>query len=178
MEALCDERIEEVQRLETNLETAHHNTEERGKHLNAILEYERKNGNDALARELANVKAEQLANMRTAAAEKSGLLNHGATYDDVGTRQRLRKVEVLRSRAEKAFCFVESFGLMISGLTLESPDGHHIDLVKNQRKKTTFQDLDDKEKGKIDSVLFLLDRFCASDDLYNEFVQVRQRKFS
>ena len=68
MEALYDEMREEIERMRYNLETEKHNTKELGKHLKAILDYERTNGYDALGSELAGVGAGQLASKRTAAA--------------------------------------------------------------------------------------------------------------
>ena len=44
--------------------------------------------------------------------------NYGRTYDEVADRQKKRKVRVIKTAAEQALCFIESFGLSVEQLVL------------------------------------------------------------
>ena len=177
LEQVYDEMLEEIENLKKNVDVEKNNAQEIGRHLATLLEYEKKQGNETITRELQQLKEEYLKNKRETVAERNGMLNRGGKFHEVGERQQLRKLEILRSRAEKALWFVNSFGLSISGISLRAEDGSMVNLRKPERKKQTFQDLPEDEKANIDKVLFLLDRFCASDDLYNEIVQVSKSTY-
>ena len=68
------------------------------------------------------------------------------------------------------------FGLQITGISTETNDGgEHIQICQPEEKsgEKKITSLNDHEKENIEKALFLLDKFCASDELYHEMVQVR-----
>ena len=152
-EKLYGEMKEEIEKTQTELEGEKNNSQELGRFFTEIIRHEKQNGtNTELLQELLE--------------EHRALLNTGQKYDHVEKRQKKRKLSILKSRAEKALSFVKSFGLNITSLTVESDAGERINL------KMAYKTISDNDKTVIEKALFLMDKFCASDEVYHELVQV------
>ena len=174
MEKIYQEMLTEIEKLKEELHTERNNSDDLRRYLSALLAYEKNNNNDDLIQELKAMEEQLLVQKRAAAIQRQEQENRGRLFDDVGERQKQRKLEILRTRAQKALCFVESFGLKITGISLESRAGKAVHLLQQQSTGSKFSNLPAEEKENVEKVLFLLDRFCASDELYHEIVQVRK----
>jgi hypothetical protein len=99
------------------------------------------------------------------------LKSSGKSLSEVGERQKIRKMKLLATRAEKALWFVESFGVKLHSLSLVDKDGQpkKIDFAECENKKSIFSELSEEDQDKIRGVLFIMGRFCVSDAAYHEF---------
>ena len=96
----------------------------------------------------------------------------GKKLGDLGSRQRHRKLKELKSRAEVALWFVKSYGLELTclkGVDTEHGNSYTVDLT-NEPSATPNTDKEEDEK--LEQVLYLLDKFCASDELYHELTMI------
>lgn len=93
-----------------------------------------------------------------------------STLNQVGTRQRQKKVKELKTKAERALWFLGSYGVSLGTLSAEDFSGQHIELdlsPDKPRKISKYEALPEKEKTKIKEVLHILDRFCVGDAAYH-----------
>ena len=94
--------------------------------------------------------------------EKLSCVN-GKPFNCLGQRQKVRQIKELKEKADVALWFLETYGLKLSSLKvkeMESSDTYALDFPSDNAVK---------DEETIEQVLFLLDKFCASDELYHEF---------
>ena len=107
-------------------------------------------------------------------------INHGKLINEVSPRQARRKFAQLKTTAEKALWFAETFGLLPTSLNLKkmstgSPvkislrkdvpsEGH------SSSGQATLQSPSEREK--VLQVLYLLDKFAVSDEFYHELTML------
>ena len=130
MEKIYQEMLTEIEKLKEELHTERNNSDDLRRYLSALLAYEKNNNNDDLIQELKAMEEQLLVQKRAAAIQRQEQENRGRLFDDVGERQKQRKLEILRTQAQKALCFVESFGLKITGISLESRAGKAVHLLQ------------------------------------------------
>ena len=96
----------------------------------------------------------------------------GKKLGDLGSRQRSRKLKELKSRAEVALWFVRSYGLELT--CLKGVDTRHGNsyTVDFNNEPSAIHNTDKEEDEKLEQVLYLLDKFCASDELYHELTMM------
>ena len=96
--------------------------------------------------------------------EKRELNCQGRKIHEVGTKQKGRRLRVLKNKAQCALWFCKSFGLEISQIKLKDEEGCN----------STFDytadhgDSNMSENERIEQILILLDKFCVGDALYHE----------
>ena len=97
----------------------------------------------------------------------------GKPHHQVGVRQQQRNIKKLKNAAEAALWFVETFGLSLKGLALADGDKKQVN-IQFQENTTgkSYDKMTDKEKEDVEKTLYILDRFCGSDELYHELVQI------
>ena len=80
-------------------------------------------------------------------------------------------MKLLATRAERVLWFVESVGVKLQSLSLVDKDGQpkQIDFAECKNKYSRFSELSREDQDKIRGVLFIMDRFCVSDEAYHEF---------
>ena len=102
------------------------------------------------------------------------LANTGKLVHEVSRRQKGRKVKELKTRAEKALWFLESFGLSLESIHVKDINGNTTCLVNEDRPtgKVSFDNLSETDKDTIRSLLFIMDRCCVSDAAYHEFTMI------
>lgn len=109
---------------------------------------------------------------------ESYLENHAKKINDVGTRQRQRKVKELTTKVDRALWFLQSYGVTAQTLSLEVTDSSSqcIDLKLNSdtngKRISNYKDLPDEKKTKIKEVLHILDKFCVGDAAYHALTQI------
>ena len=83
--------------------------------------------------------------------------------DKVGKKQQLRRLKELKEKSEIALWFLESHGLKLSFLKVQ-------EAAINEMHSLEFDQpsANDADQENLEIVLFLLDKFCASDELYHE----------
>ena len=81
----------------------------------------------------------------------------------LGSRQKVRRIKVLTEKAEVALRFLETYGLKLSCLKAKELDYSRTYTLYFQTENSVE---DDKES--VEQILFLLDRFCVSGELYHE----------
>ncbi len=101
-----------------------------------------------------------------------GLLeNSSKPLTDVGTRQRQRKIKELKTKAEKALWFLDSYGVTLDTFSVEDSNGEQVDLKVNPEgngcKISKYEALPEKQKTRVKEVLHILDRFCVGDAAYH-----------
>ena len=94
---------------------------------------------------------------------EAALPNHGKKIDQLGERQRLRRIKELKGRADLALWFLESHGLKLTCLKARESNSGKVHTFEYAKEKITQADEENLEQ-----LLFLLDKFCVSDDLYHE----------
>lgn len=105
----------------------------------------------------------------------SSYANNGRTYSEVSYTQRQRKLKELKTNAERAVWFLESFGFKLDKLCLiDLVSGEKPTLQYNGGKKSAYQFLSDEDKDKVKNVVYIMDKFCVSDVAYHEFSMTNQ----
>ena len=72
-----------------------------------------------------------------------------------------------REKAQKALWFAETYGLRLKSLAMEDPSGHPISIdfmsdtssSASGQNKESYANLDDEEKEKVKTILFIMDFF-------------------
>lgn len=91
----------------------------------------------------------------------------------INSGKKIRKIKQLTTNVERALWFLNSFGLKLGSLTLVQSDKEtqNVQLKFNGEKggtKSIFSQLNEEDKDKLRSVLFIMDRFCISDAAYHK----------
>ena len=94
--------------------------------------------------------------------------NTGKLFDDLSSRQQRRKLTQLKSSAEKALWFIESFGLDVKSIALETRHGNKLDISLHDTS-TSSSSINDSS---VRQALYLLERFGVSDEFYHELSMV------
>lgn len=94
----------------------------------------------------------------------------GKKIPELKRQQQVRKLKELKSGAERALWFAETFGLIPETLTLKSAASgeSHVLEFHNNNAHTSFDNLPYEEKTKIEKLLYILDTFYVSDAAYHE----------
>lgn len=95
--------------------------------------------------------------------KKTGFLCQEKTIDKVGTKQQSRRLKHLKEKSEIALWFLESHELKLSFLKVQ-------EAATNEVHTMAFDNLsgNDADQENLETILYLLDKFCASDELYHE----------
>lgn len=97
----------------------------------------------------------------------------GKSVNDLETKQKGRKLQLLKNKAQCTLWFCKSFGLDLTNIRLQDESGCNYTLEypipptlgSNQME---FEKLPNDQKKIIERVLFLLDKFCVGDEVYHE----------
>ena len=111
--------------------------------------------------------------------ERDDVVNAGKAYDDVGPKQKKRKLAQFQRAADAALWFGESFGLVPTQLMLQSStcdEAITIPLRDSTSQPTVPDTHPTREVDEFCAMqtLYLLDRFGVSDEFYHELTQVSQ----
>lgn len=112
---------------------------------------------DSVNRELSEY-IQQMADL-----SKNSKLNYGKTIKQLSEGQRLRIIKELKGRADLALWFLKSHGLKLTYLHVREAHSRRERTFDFLKEKVTQEDEDNLEQ-----ILFLLDKFGVSDELYHE----------
>ena len=94
----------------------------------------------------------------------------GKKLGDLGPRQRSRKLKELISRAQVALWFVKSLELnCLKGVDTNQGNQYTIEFDKED---SSIPNTGKEDDDKLEQVLYRLDKFCASDELYHELTMI------
>ena len=107
--------------------------------------------------------------------ERSEVVNTGKTYEDVGSKQKRRKLFQFQGATDAALWFGESFGLVPMQLMVRTSKSDEAISIPLNGSITPFHDT--QPAREVDEfcamqTLYLLDRFGVSDEFYHELTQV------
>ena len=97
----------------------------------------------------------------------------GKSYDEVGERQKRRKLMAIKEASKKALWFLDSFNLDLLSIVLKprsSNDTINLMLSSSFRNDCTL--VPSNLHKKVDEILFLLDSYGISDEFYHELSMV------
>ena len=92
--------------------------------------------------------------------------NISKKIDQVGQRQRQRKIKELKTKAEQALWFFGSYGVSLSTICVEDSHGNQLDISPGKtggEKVSKYNLLPEKEKTRLKEVIYILDPFCVGD---------------
>ena len=103
--------------------------------------------------------------------------NTGKPIEEVGQRQARRKILTFTTFTKKALWFAESFGLIPETLHLrKAVSGSPVKVPVNEPLSATSRSANPSTKGgdyeKILQILYIVDRFCVSDEAYHELSSI------
>ena len=118
------------------------------------------------------------AQLKQVLMERDEIVNTGAAYECVGTRQQKRKLAKFKSAADAALWFSESFGLVPKQLTVCTSISNEVINIPLGESPEPPKDRSVQPAREVDELcamqtLYLLDRFGVSDEFYHELTQVR-----
>ena len=92
----------------------------------------------------------------------------GKKLGELSSRQRSRRLKELKSRAQVALWFLKSYGLELTclkGVEQKHGKAYTINFEREQAQEASTEK---EDNDVVEQVLYLLDKFCASDELYHE----------
>ena len=96
----------------------------------------------------------------------------GKKLGDLGPRKRSRKLEERKSRAKVKLWFVKSYGFELNCLKgVDTNQGNQY-TIELDKEYSSIANTEKEEDDKLEQVLYLLDKFCASDELYHELTMI------
>ena len=106
--------------------------------------------------------------------ERDEVVNTGRAYEDVGAKQKKRKLVQFQRAADAALWFGESFGLIPTQLTVQTTSDEAISIPLNDSSAPVPDAQPTREVDEFCAMqtLYLLDRFGVSDEFYHELTQV------
>ena len=92
---------------------------------------------------------------------------------EVSDRQQRRKLKELKTHVEQALWFAEMFGLKPQTVSFADETGSIYSMdYSDKGGKKSYQNLSEEEKQKVQSVLFVPDKFCIGEAAYNELTMI------
>ena len=106
----------------------------------------------------------------------------GKEIADLSRSQKSRRLKELKSRAQHALYLMELFGLEITALSVKDKckSSYVFDFAGETQAQgetpSSYTNLSDDKRAKVEEVLFLLDRFCVGDDFYQQLTMTEGGK--
>ncbi len=94
--------------------------------------------------------------------------NKGKPISQLKMRQIFNKLKELKSNAQVALWFINSFGMTLKTLEVEDDSGKTHNLNYRSRTSNSNGNLSDTEKEKVKSLLYILDKFGIAQEGYHE----------
>jgi hypothetical protein len=91
----------------------------------------------------------------------------GRKVHEVGNKQKGRKFQLLKNKAQCALWFSKSLSLEISRIKLKDLEGCNYSFDYKDHNASS-SDLKQNDKESLQQILYLLDKFCVGDAVYHE----------
>ena len=81
-----------------------------------------------------------------------------------------RKLRELKTKAERALWFAETFGLKLTSMEFQDDSGktHSITYQGQGQGTKSFKELSKEDQDKIKEIVYLTDKFCIGEAAYHE----------
>lgn len=96
------------------------------------------------------------------------LENTGKKFTEVHEKQQQRKLRELKTKAERALWFTETFGLRLSSLEFLDHSGKTHNINYQVQGAKSFKELSKGDQDKIKEIVYLTDKFCIGEAAYHE----------
>lgn len=170
------DEVESVSELKADVEMYQQEIKEwREKYSN--LEEEKKKMYEEMKKEMKDMEEEikeinevneQLKEYIETLEKNESLKCQGKKINEVGSKQKGRKLKHLKNKAKCALWFSKTFGLELDKLTFRDGDNNMHCFDYHTDSGTGYNNLSSDDKNKMEQVLFLLDKFCVGDEVYHE----------
>jgi hypothetical protein len=118
--------------------------------------------------------------VKTYVTEK-GLSCRGSKIAEIKTKSgKEKKIKSVRKRAQQALQFLKLFGLTLETLKVTDEKGTNYNLGcssqsnHNADGNSGYNGLSESDKGKVEEILFLVDKFGVGDEFYHEVTMTKQ----
>ena len=90
------------------------------------------------------------------------LRNTGKPLNEVSARQVTRKIKELKTTAQKALWFLQSFGLTLDSIKVRDKEGIVTELdYEGNNGSASFDNLPEEEKETVRALLYIMDKFLS-----------------
>ena len=96
----------------------------------------------------------------------------GKKLGELKSGQRSRRLKELKGRAQVVLWFPKSYGLELTCLKVVDAKHGKPYINDTEHNATEMPSTNEEDDDKLEQVLYLLDKFCASDELYHELTMV------
>ena len=176
--ASCQETEDEIKSLRNDLEkwrAAQVNLEaERKILIDEMKETINSMGNEINDLKSANNELEEYINFLE---KEEGLAYKGKDISE--TKNKQRTLKAFLTRAETAMWFAKAFGLKLESLKVKEAKTGKTHEVNAETKtdepgehSTSQNEITDGEMSRVELILYLLDKFCVSDEFYHELSMI------
>lgn len=112
-------------------------------------------------------------------------------FSNLSSKQKKRRIQALSNRAKKALWFSKCFGLELDSITFSDENGHKYSWTESNQASTQsppltevdidkatptafkqYDKLSQDDKIKIESILFLMDKFAVGDAFVHELCMI------
>ena len=100
--------------------------------------------------------------------ELEKLENTGKKFTEVQEKQQQRKLRELKTKAERALWFAETFGLRLSSMEFLDDNGKTHNINYHEQGPKSFKELPKEDQDKIKEIVYLTDKFCIGEAAYHE----------
>ena len=100
--------------------------------------------------------------------ELEKLENTGKKFTEVQEKQQQRKLRELKTKAERALWFAETFGLKLSFMEFLDNNGKTHSINYQEQGAKSFQELSKEDQDKMKEIVFLTDKFSIGEAAYHE----------
>lgn len=113
---------------------------------------------------------------------EKGLSCRGSKIAEIKTKSgKEKKIKSVRKRAQQALHFLNLFGLTLETLKVKDENGTNYNLGSSSQSNNNdgnsnsgYNGLSEGDKGKVEQILFLLDKFGVGDEFYHEVTMTKQ----
>jgi hypothetical protein len=104
---------------------------------------------------------------------KESLQCQGKSINNLGNKQKGRKLKLLQNKAQRALWFCKSFGLDLTNIGFQDETGCNYSMeyptpCSSNADHIQYEKLSKDKKEIVERVLFLLDKFCVGDEMYHK----------
>lgn len=145
-----------------------------------VLVEEMRKTMNSVAKEISDLKEtnSHLEDYIRSLEKRKGFAYKGKTFCE--TKNKQRTLKAFLTRAETAMWFSKAFGLELDSIKateVETGKTHEINFTPNTDKPEgcpacETDNISDTDMTRIEKILYLLDKFCVSDEFYHELTMI------
>ena len=94
------------------------------------------------------------------------------SYGATSVNNKARKLRSIENQAHKTLWFAETYGLIPEKIRCKTTLGEYVNLNLNQVQVNDYNLLCSEDKIRLKELVYILDRFCVSDEAYHELSKI------